>query len=272
VMVNRIWHHMFGAGLVRTPDDFGRLGDRPSHPELLDFLAARFVDDGWSIKSLIRQIVTSRTFRQAGVSSSSGRETDPDNRLLHHFPVRRLEAEAIRDTILAVSGRLDRTQFGPSIQPFRAEPKEHRKLYAGPLDGHGRRSLYLKFTRMEGPRFLELFDLPDQTATRGRRDRTNVPAQALALLNDPFVIDQSRVWGEKLAARSDESVGSRIDHIFLQSLSRLPSTHERDRMFRFVDQLAALHGVTAADIPARQEIWWDVAHAVFNMKELVYVR
>jgi hypothetical protein len=230
------------------------------------------VDDAWSIKELIRLIVTSRTFRQSSESSAAGRENDPDNRLVHHFPVRRLDAEAIRDTVLAVSGRLDRTQFGPSIQPFRAEPKEHRKLYAGPLDGNGRRSVYLKVTRMEGPRFLELFDLPDQTATRGRRDRTNVPAQALALLNDPFVIDQSRVWGRALAARGEESIASRIDSVFLRSLGRSPTTVERDRMLGFVDQLTGLHGANPADVLSSQQIWQDVAHAMFNMKELIYVR
>jgi len=272
VMVNRVWHHLFGSGLVRTPDDFGRLGDRPSHPELLDFLADCFVDDGWSIKALIRRIVTSRTFRQSSVSRAACREVDPDNRLLHHFPVRRLDAEAIRDTILAVSGRLDRKQFGASIQPFRAEPKEHRKLYTGPLDGEGRRSLYLKVTRMEGARFLELFDLPDPTATRGRRDRTNVPAQALALLNDPFIIDQSRVWGQALAARGDESTADRIDYVFLRSLGRSPSTRQQNRMLGFVDRMAGLHGVKPTDIPSSQEIWQDVAHAMFNMKELIYVR
>ncbi len=272
VMVNRVWHHLFGSGLVRTPDDFGRLGDQPSHPKLLDFLAARFVHTGWSIKSLIRQIVTSRTFRQSSVAEASFREIDPDNRLIHHFPVKRLEAEAIRDTILAVSEGLDRKQFGPGIQPFRVEPKEHRKLYSGPIDGNGRRSVYLKVTRMEGPRFLELFDLPDQTATRGRRDRTNVPAQALALLNDPFVIDQSRVWGHTLAARDDKFAASRIDYIFLKSLGRSPNGGERTRMLGFVDQLAELHGVKPVDILSSQEIWQDVAHTMLNMKELIYVR
>ncbi len=272
VMVNRVWHHLFGSGLVRTVDDFGHLGDTPSHPELLDFLADRFVDEEWSIKKLIRHIVTSRTFRQSSVATVAGREVDPNNRCLHHFPVRRLDAEAIRDTILTVSGRLDRKQFGQSIQPFRAEPKEHRKLYSGPLDGDGRRSLYLKVTRMEGPRFLELFDLPDQTATRGRRDRTNVPAQALALLNDPFVIDQARVWGEALAERGDETVVIRIDHIFLQALGRFPNTRERERMLGFVDRLAQLYGVKPADIPSNAEIWQDTAHAMLNMKELIYIR
>ena len=272
VMVNRVWHHVFGAGLVRTPDDFGHLGDLPSHPELLDFLAHHFVQKGWSIKTLIRRIVSSRTFRQSSVSTAAGRKVDPDNRLLHHFPVRRLDAEAIRDTILAVSGRLDRRQFGPSIHPFRAEAKDHRKLYIGPLDGDGRRSLYVKVTRMEGPRFLELFDRPELTETRGRRDRTNVPAQALALLNDPFVVAQSRFWGEALATRSDEIPADRMEHVFRRTLGRSPRNHERDRVLAFVDRIAELHGVTSADIPSSPEIWQDVAHVMYNMKELIYIQ
>ena len=272
VMVNRVWHHLFGAGLVRTTDDFGHLGDTPSHPQLLDFLADQFVHEGWSVKKLITSIVASQTFRQSSVQSRSGRQRDPTNRLLHHFPVRRLDAEAIRDTLLAVSGGLDRSLYGPSIQPFRAEPKEHRKLYAGPLDGGGRRSIYLKVTRMEGPRFLELFDLPDLTATRGRRDRTNVPAQALALLNDPFVIDQASRWGKALVLRGAEPAETRLDYVFWRTLTRAPSEPERQRMVAFVEQLAGLHGVTSADIPTSEQIWQDVAHAMFNVKELIYVR
>ena len=271
-MVNRVWHYLFGAGLVRTPDDFGHLGERPSHPELLDYLASEFVSNGWSVKRLIRQVVTSRTFRQSSVSTSESMQVDPENRLLHHFPVRRLEAEAIRDTILAVTGGLNRTQFGPGIHPHRPEPKEHRKLYSGPLDGDGRRSVYLKITRMEGPRFLELFDMPDQTATRGRRDQTNVPAQALALLNDPFIIGQSVRWGKVLATRDDASIVDRINHLFLQALSRSADFREQRRMLSFVNQLADLHGVPPENILSSPVIWQDVAHAILNMKELVYVR
>ena len=272
VMVNRVWHHLFGAGLVRTTDDFGHLGDPPSHPELLDYLSHRFVQEGWSIKKLIRHIVTSRSFQQSSSPAAAARDVDPDNRLLHHFAVRRLDAEAIRDSMLAASGRLDPTLFGASIQPFRAEPKEHRKLYAGPLDGDGRRSLYLKVTRMEGPRFLELFDLPEQTETRGRRDRTNVPAQALALLNDPFVIDQARGWGATLASRPDESVGLRINHVFVRAFGRKPTNAERDRLSGFVDQLADLHDLKPEVVLSSATIWQDVAHAMYNMKEFVFIR
>jgi hypothetical protein len=272
VMVNRIWHHLFGSGIVRTTDDFGHVGDLPSHPELLDHLAYQFVQQGWSVKKLIRQIVTSRTFCQSSMSGAVANQRDPANRLLHHYPVRRLDSEAIRDTILAVSGRLDRTLCGPSIHPFREEPKKHRKLEAGPLDGHGRRSLYLKVTRMEGPEFLELFDFPNPMETRGSRDRTNVPAQALAFLNDPFLIDQSRFWSEKLIARQDESLEARIDHMFVKALGRPPAADERNRIATFVGLLEKSHQVAAGESLASPTIWQDVAHMFFNTKEMIYIR
>ncbi|HEV3025026.1 MAG TPA: DUF1553 domain-containing protein, partial [Pirellulales bacterium] len=142
VMVNRVWHHLFGTGLVQTVDDFGHVGERPSHPELLDYLAARFMDEGWSLKKLIREIVLSSTFQAASQPSTAATQLDPTNRLLSHYPVRRLEAESIRDAVLAVSGRLDPTLFGMSVQPFRPQDNADRRLFAGPLDGNGRRSLY----------------------------------------------------------------------------------------------------------------------------------
>lgn len=195
VMVNRVWHHLFGVGLVRTVDDFGHVGERPSHPELLDFLAARFVADGWSVKRLIRAIVTSRTFRASNVPSATAQERDPQNRLLAHFAARRMEAEAIRDSILTASGRLNRSLYGMSVPPYREKENADRRLFPGPLDGDGRRGVYIKNTLMEAPKFLGAFNFPGGKVTQGRRDVTNVPAQALALLNDPFVIDQADVWG-----------------------------------------------------------------------------
>ncbi len=120
VYVNRVWQWLFGNGLVATPDDFGHLGDQPSHPELLDSIAAEFVQEGWSTKKLIRRLVLSETFRQSGAASAAARQRDPANRLLHHYPTRRLEAEAIRDAMLAVSGRLDRTLYGRPIDPLRS--------------------------------------------------------------------------------------------------------------------------------------------------------
>jgi hypothetical protein len=136
VYVNRVWGWVFGQGLVSTPNDFGRLGRPPSHPELLDYIARTFVIDGWSTKRLIRRLVLSHTFRQAGRVTDRARNVDPDNRLLGHYPTRRLEAEAIRDAMLAVSGRLDLTLFGPSIDPPRPKEDEAKRLFSGPVDGN----------------------------------------------------------------------------------------------------------------------------------------
>ncbi len=271
VMVNRVWHHLFGAGLVRTVDDFGHVGDLPSHPELLDHLATRFVEDGWSMKRLIRSLVLTRTFQMSNQPSAAARELDPLNRWLQHYPARRLEAEAIRDSILASSGRLDRTLFGMSVQPFRDKDYADRRLFAGPLDGAGRRSLYTRNTLMERPRFLEAFNFPGGKVAQGRRDVTNVPAQALALLNDPFVLQQADVWAARLVTRSSDSISLRIESMFQTALSRSPSDAERERFERTVRELADLHQVPASNVLTSSLVWRDVAHAMFNLKEFIYI-
>ncbi|TXT35614.1 MAG: hypothetical protein FD138_1282 [Planctomycetota bacterium] len=271
VIVNRVWHHLFGTGLVRTVDDFGHVGELPSHPELLDHLATRFVAEGWSIKKLIRSIVLTRTFQLSNQPSAASREVDPQNRLLQHFPARRMEAEAIRDSMLAASGRLDRTLFGPSVQPFRDKDYADRRLFAGPLDGNGRRSLYIKNNLMEGPKFLEAFNFPGGKVTQGRRDVTNVPAQALALLNDPFVLQQADVWAKSLIARTDDSIAARIDFLFQMALNRLPVDDERQRFERTALELAELHQVPTTNVLTSQLVWRDLAHAIFNLKEFIYI-
>jgi hypothetical protein len=270
VMVNRIWQHVFGHGLVRTPDDFGRMGDTPSHPELLDWLAARFVADGWSVKKMIRLLVTTRAFQMSSRADARVREVDPLNRRLHHYPARRLEAEAIRDAILFASGRLDRAMFGVSIQPYREKANEDRRLFPGPLDGDGRRSIYIKVNLMEGARFLSAFDLPGGKVTQGRRDVTNVPAQALALLNDPFVLQQAEWWADRLIERPDRTVEQRLAHMFAKALSRRPSKEELARFEAFIREVATLHPANV-DVLRNAGVWKDVAHALFNVKEFIYV-
>ncbi len=271
VFVNRVWHHLFGTGLVRTVDDFGHVGDLPTHPELFDHLAAQFVSEGWSMKKLIRSLVLTRTFQLSNQPSAASREVDPQNRLLQHFPARRLEAESIRDSILAASGGLDRTLFGSSVQPFRDKDYADRRLFAGPLDGHGRRSIYIKNNLMEGPKFLEAFNFPGGKVTQGRRDVTNVPAQALALLNDPFVLQQADVWAQRLVARSDDSIGARIDALFQTAFDRSPSEDERQRFERTTLELAELHQVPTNSVLTSQLVWRDLAHAIFNLKEFIYI-
>jgi hypothetical protein len=174
--------------------------------------------------------------------------------------------------MLAVSGRLDRTLYGPSVEPHRTAPKEYRRLFQGPLDGHGRRSIYLKITRMEGPRFLELFDLPPPLQTRGNRDVTNVPSQSLALLNDPFVIDQALVWAERLIVRKDDTVDARLTSMFLRAFSRPPSGEELARWRSLAGGLATQRQVAGPDLLASLPVWQDVAHTFFNTKEFLYLK
>ncbi len=272
VMVNRVWNYLFGRGLVATINDFGNFGERPSHAQLLDHLANRFIADGWSLKRLVRRLVLTQAFQQSSRASEAAPRIDPENRLLHHYPVRRLEAEAIRDSILATSGRFDPLRYGPSIEPYRLKTKEYRKLHAGPLDGHGRRSVYLRVTRMEGPRFLELFDFPVPSVSRGRRDVTNVPSQALAMLNDPFVIQQADFWADRLLEHEGGTLEERLERMFVKAFSRPPSAEEVARFGELARKLGRLYQVPQEHILASKVIWKDVAHSLFNTKEFIYLR
>ena len=272
VMVNRVWNYLFGRGLVGTINDFGNFGERPSHGLLLDHLARQFIADGWSLKRLVRRLVLTQAFQQSSRTTEDASRIDPQNRLLHHYPVRRLEAEAIRDSILATSGRLDPLRYGPSVEPYRLKTKEYRKLHAGPLDGHGRRSVYLRVTRMEGARFLELFDFPVPSVSRGRRDVTNVPSQALAMLNDPFVIQQADYWADRLLEREGETLRERLGRMFNRALARPPSPDEVARFGELTRKLGRLYQVPQEHILASKEIWKDVAHSLFNTKEFIYLR
>ncbi len=271
VLVNRVWHHLFGTGIVRTPDDFGHVGELPSHPELLDHLAGRFVAEGWSVKRLVRSLLLTRTFRMSHIASAAGRGVDPQDRLLHHYPARRMEAEAIRDSILAASGRLDPALYGPSVQPYRDKPNPDRRLFPGPLDGGGRRSVYIKANLMEGPGFLSVFNFPGGKVAQGRRDLTNVPAQALALLNDPFVVQQAGFWADRLVSSPAPSVSARLEQMFQAALGRPPTTPERERFEQAAADFAALHGVPPEHILQSREVWKDLAHTLFNLQEFLYI-
>lgn len=272
VMANRVWQNLLGRGIVATADNFGTYGEAPSNQELLDLLATKFVEQGWSVKKLIRMVALSETFQAANASSDAARTADPLDRLFSHYPVHRLEGESIRDAMLAVSGRLDRTMYGPSIQPHREQPKDYRKLFQGPLDGDGRRSIYVKVTRHEGSRFLETFDFPNPNVTRGNRDSTNVPPQALALLNDPFVLDQAAVWADRLILEG-APVETRIERMFHEALGRAPAENERARFLSLEKELASLHKVAdPAKVASNRDVWKDMAHAVFNLKEFIYVQ
>jgi hypothetical protein len=235
VMVNRIWRHLFGAGLVRTMDDFGATGEAPSHPELLDYLAVKFMDGGWSVKKLIKEIVMSETYRQ----SSSGRsDSDPDNRLLSHANKRRLDAEVIRDSMLAVSGLLETSRRQGSLVAeldgqsvsligFNAKlPKD--------LDGSHRRSIYLPVIRDHLPDVLEQFDVANPSLVTGDRDVTNVPLQALYLLNGPFVQEMAAALAKRV-----ESAPNRVRQAFELCFNRSPDAHEVAMADDFLQKAAA---------------------------------
>ncbi|MCC6152875.1 MAG: DUF1553 domain-containing protein, partial [Candidatus Hydrogenedentes bacterium] len=272
VFVNRVWTNLFGEGIVRTPDDFGHLGEAPSHPELLDWLARRFMEDGWSLKKLVKLMVTSATWRQFCVPTPAAVTQDPENRLWHHMPMRRLDAESIRDAMLAASGRLDDTMYGPPIEPNRVAEDAAKRLFSGPIDGNGRRSIYIKMTMMEPQRFLAQFNQPIPKLCTGKRDATNVPNQALAMLNDPFVSTMAKVWGDRLVADAASSPENRAKEIFEAAFGRALDDTEIARVVKLAARCAELRGVDTDTMMTCQPVWQDVAHAVFNAKEFIYVQ
>lgn len=223
VMVNRIWHHHFGRGLVASLENFGMQGEAPSHPELLDWLALEFVDRGWSIKEMHRLMLHSRTWKQSSDVSAIQQERDPGNVLLSRMPLRRLDAEALRDSLLFVSGRLDPTTGGP---PDRSAVDSDGNVHARPrADGRWRRSLYLPYRRTEMPTMMETFDYPEMGPNCVQRSESTVSLQGLLMLNDPRV----REWAGSLANRIDRSLplDVQVDAVYAIALGREPAPEER---------------------------------------------
>lgn len=269
VLVNRLWHHIFGRGLVATVDNFGHMGNPPTHPELLDFLAAKFVEESWSMKSMLRFLVTSQAFQQSSQTSPAAAQSDPANLLLSHMPVRRLEAEAVRDAILATSGQLDRAMYGPGIDVYYVAKTEGGGP-KGPLDGDRRRSVYLRIRRNAHNPFLEAFDAPKPAITRGKRDVTNVPLQSLTMLNDPFIIDQAAKWAKVLVADGLEPA-ERIRRMYLRALCREPTDRELKATLLYLQDLMVEHEAPLAEAARQELVWQDLAQAIFCLKEFVYV-
>ena len=265
VMANRIWHHHFGRGIVPSTDDFGRMGEPPSHPDLLDHLATRFMASGWSVKDLHRSIVLSSTYRMSSAESEAASRRDPANRLLSHFPVRRLEAEAIRDSVLAVAGSLDTMVGGPGVPPHISEYQDGRgKPASGPLDGLGRRSVYTQIRRNFLPPLFLAFDYPLPISTEGRRGVSAVASQALLMLNNEFVSGQAAKWAARVQ-ESGEGPRSRIRDMYVQAYGRPPVEAEIEEIEQFLARQAA------SDAEAR-DAWTDLAHALLNTSEFLFVR
>jgi hypothetical protein len=243
VMVNRIWQHHFGEGLVRTPGNFGKLGQPPTHPELLDYLAERFVESGWSIKAMHRLIMLSAAYQQGSVPEEATRQADPDNRLCGWMNRRRLEAEAIRDSLLSVTGRLDRTLAGLPVKDL-ANP---------------RRTLYLMTIRSDRSTFRELFDAADPTAIIDQRIDSTVAPQALFMLNHPFALEQAKLLAERIQRQEPVDTKGKIERLYVLIYGRPPSEKE------LAIGLAALQGGSP------QEAWEAYCHILLCANEFVYV-
>ena len=265
VMANRVWRWIFGQGLVATVDNFGVMGEAPSHPELLDYLANYLVDHDWSVKALIRHLVTSRAFQAQSIASAKAQQVDPANRLLSHMPVQRLRAEAVRDAILAVSGTLDPTMFGytgPSNQSesaTAASPKLRRGIYQ-----------YIRREALD--HMMIMFDVPEPSRTQGDRETSSVPGQSLLMLNSALVHEQANAWAAKdMKLRKGYSTEQRIEHLFATALGRQPSAQEVQSLVEFIDDQAETYALPPAARGSDQRLWTDLCHVLINAKEFLYI-
>jgi dsDNA-binding SOS-regulon protein len=273
VFVNRVWHQLFGRGLVASVDNFGVLGQEPTHPELLDHLATRLIEEGWSVKRLIRSIMLSRTYQMAStISDSQAEEADPKNLLWRRTNIRRLQAESIRDSLLALSGRLDHALYGPSVPVHLTAFMQGRGRPAeGPLDGAGRRSIYLSVRRNFLAPMMLAFDAPIPFSTMGARNVSNVPAQALILMNDPFVVQQAELWAQHVLAEPNLTPQQRIDRMYVAAYARSASDGEIAAALEFLADQAAEYGLPAEAAAHDARLWTDLGHVLINAKEFIFL-
>ena len=249
VMVNRVWQHHFGSGLVRTPSDFGTRGDAPTHPELLDFLACRFVADGWSLKKLHRLLMLSRTYQQASADNPSFRKVDPENRLLWRMNRQRIDFESFRDTALSVCGQLELTVGGPPV-PLFAQPSMHRRTVYGLID------------RAQLPVALRAFDFANPEQHTPQRYLTTVPQQALFMMNDPFMAEQARALVARREVAQEQSPSMRIQAIYQLVLGRRATADELSLALRFVEEQGS--GVAPNPSSISQSAQWQFGFGSYN--------
>jgi mono/diheme cytochrome c family protein len=287
VAVNRIWQEVFGRGLVFTSEDFGTTGDRPTHPELLDWLASEFMERGWSMKQMVRLLVTSATYRQSSNARPDVAAKDPQNTLLARQSRMRLNAELIRDEALYAAGLLDLRVGGPSVRP--PQPKGVAELsYAGSVkwvESTGadryRRGLYILFQRTVPYPQLMNFDEPNSNLACTRRERTNTPLQALNLLNDPVFFDAAQGLAYRIVRESSGGFRDRLDHAFEVTLGRRPTAREAERLGKFYDDarrgidanpqtVAALWPNQLEGVPqAETAAWVEVSRVLLNLDEFI---
>lgn len=257
VLANRIWHYHFGCGIVDTPSDFGYMGGRPSHPELLDWLAAQLSTGNWQLKSLHRLIMTSQTYQQSADYREEAARVDGDSRLLWRFPPRRLASEEVRDTMLFVSGKLNMAMGGPGFKLYEYQ-QDNVATYV-PLDVHGpetyRRAVYHHNARASRVDLLTDFDAPDPTTAEPRRAATTTPLQALTLMNHSFSLDMAKFFAQRVQEEVKEDVPQQIDRVFVLAYGRKPSEEERQAGIELVKK----HGLVI------------LCRAVLNSNELIMI-
>jgi hypothetical protein len=258
VFVNRVWHHLFGVGLVRTTDNFGSTGETPSHPELLDHLALRLVKNGWSTKKLIRDIMLSRVYQLASTPDSAGLKADPENRLLGRQNRRRLEVESIRDAILAASGQLDLTVGGPTI-------RKGTTIEYGYKFDDTRRTLYTPVFRNTLLEIVEVFDFADPNLVIGKRNTSTTAPQALFLMNNPFVIEQSEAAAKSLLSAANLDDAARVKLAYRRTLGRPPTPSEITLAQKF------LADGGSSDSKKQQAAWSRLFQALFASVDFRYV-
>jgi hypothetical protein len=270
VAVNRVWLHLFGQGLVGTPDDFGTRGERPSHPELLDLLARQLMQQGWSVKRLIRHLVLSRTYRLSSDCNRAAAARDPENRWLWRMSRRRLQVEALRDGLLAVSGQLDRSPAESVVADLNIQATGVGVKPNKPARSV-RRTVYLPVVRNDLPSLFQLFDFGDALSVNGRRSSTNVAPQALFMMNSPMVVEAANDTAASVLAGCDATDEHRLmQRIYLRILGRPPRPEEIEPSLALVH--AALSESAgwepaasgpAAEVSARVRAWAVLGHALF---------
>mgnify|MGYP006272649593 CR=1 FL=1 len=269
VFVNRVWRWHFGQGLVRSVDNFGILGEAPSHPELLDWLASDFMSSGWSLKTLHRRIMLSATYQQA---SGPATDKDPENRLLSHIDVRRLDAESLRDSVLAVSGLLDRTMGGSLLHVKNREFFfDHTSKDTTKYDSR-KRTLYLPVVRNHLYDVLQLFDSTDATVSNGDRNSSTVAPQSLFLMNADLMHDAATALANQLVGLPDADDARRLQVLNLMAYGRPITDKEKTRMLSYLDAVTASNAESADAASKRKSAWQSLCHVVLSSNEFLYVR
>jgi hypothetical protein len=271
VMVNRIWHHLFGGGIVETTDTFGQLGERPTHPELLDNLAIQFMDGGWSVKQTIRSIVLSRTYQLSSDHREANYAVDPGNRLLWRASRRRLDAESLRDALLAASGQLDLARPEASATLELGGGEIGRGLNLRPVLAERKyRSVYLPILRGVVPEMLTVFDVADPNNVVGQREVTTVATQALYMMNSPFVMERAGEAAKRILSQSDMDEAARADLAYRLALSRPASGAERERAIEFVREFQQSLADSKSQ-SAQEQAWGTLCQTLFASAEFRYV-